>query len=194
MNVLLDLVLCGPGARLCGGMTQLLSRDRDEVCNDPKFWDALAGKESPPIPKEIDISKSSDSDDDDSVSLLSEIEVSKAFNRYQEAWLRQALTSSHAAEEQHDLHLEEIVGTKDSDSLVVSSFDSRMGDTRVLEMEEEKGGCANDSWDDGSSYSSYYFRLRPKSQERETSTSWQTTSTRTTRSARNPCHFHRYDE
>lgn len=194
MNVLLDLVVCGPGARLCGGITQLISNDSDGVCNDPKFWNAFTRNESPPIPKVVEISKSSESDDDDSVSLLSELEVSKAYSRYQEALTLQKNGRVPAGNKDphHDLYLDEVIqGPRDTDSLAVSSFDSRMGDTRFMEMEDDGGDC--DEWDDGSSYSSFYFRLRPKSHEQVASHSWQTTSTRTTRSVRNPSHFHTYD-
>ena len=199
MNVLLDLVVCGPGARLCGGLTHLLSKDRN-VYDDPKFWDDLAGRTSPPIPKEIHISKSSESDDEN--GSVSSLEISKAFrNRHEKDWVLVATTNS---KEKYDLELEELLeGSSDVDSLEMSSFDSRTGDTRDLTKEEEHGQATTGrdrkpSWD-GSSYSSYYFRLHPtctsaaKSPERvKNASSWQTTSTRTTRSARNPSRYPKY--
>ena len=180
MNFLLDMVVCGP--RMCGGVAQILSvgESSTDICG-PKKWrqqvvtvvDPFAD-DAPPIPKVIEVSVDSQEGDDDSVSLLSELEVGKAYTRYRE------LLAAHLnepppcepddeeevedAEEEHDLLFKE-----EDASRAKSEFDNRSGDTRYMmdNGEELKGTrVVHADFDDGSSYSSFYFRIRPsKSQE-----------------------------
>ena len=75
MNVLLDLVVCGPGARMCGGGfskifgaggnnqdTRRRHQTADICIDDPWFWDRLAGMNEPPIPEVIDVINSGSDD------------------------------------------------------------------------------------------------------------------------------------
>jgi len=212
MNKLLDLVECGAGAKMmCGGIAELLDR---------KIRDALA-EDSPPIPSTIEISKDSDSDDDGSVSLLSEEDAARGSAKYRNTIMTYACQERRRRgdenDENHDLHFLEMEESsyekagygkmkekkfRNDGSLACSSFDSRTGDTRVMSLHEKKEDTDDDStlFSDGSSYSSYYFRrgnqnMRSLVPEKAT-TSWQTISTRATAKKRNShLHsFHSYDE
>ena len=186
------------------------------------FWDAFHN-ESPPIPKVVEISRDSEtSSDDDTVSLLSEADVARAFTRYRTTILtyaNQRLDTENDDDDQdddRDLYFLEMekdeteeknvkplgnpVNSDDDDlgSLAWSSFDSRMGDTRVIMMKvtdaKEKYYDRN-NFDDGSSYSSYYFRQPPLSTfvTDKAINSWHTTSSRTTQKFRNPPRFNSYE-
>ncbi|CAB9523460.1 expressed unknown protein [Seminavis robusta] len=138
--------ICGPGARGCGDFAQLL-----QVGDNDNFWDTWNPTKSPPIPSIIEVSIASDGDDD-IVSLLSEVEVAKSRSFQHGMNLKQQQRQTHPGAyaaidlDQHDLMFEIVEDRGDDlreqrrqesqlDSLACSSFDSRMGDTRLMWMD-----------------------------------------------------------
>jgi hypothetical protein len=197
MNALLDLFVCGPSTAMCGGISNLIQGDDADLWNDFKIWNTFSKNPNPPIPKVIDVSLDSSEDNDDMVSMLSEVEVARNLARYRDMLMEEdgghdLLLLEMELEDEDDEPLwhrqkeSPPVVTDDDDELgsLACSFDSRMM------MQKD---C------DGSSYSSYYFRLAPPpvkaldSSKASTSVtpenSWNTTSTHTTHNTRNPSIF-----
>lgn len=172
MNALLDFVVCGPTVRFCHGLSDMIHEDGD-LWSDFNVWDTMLGKDQgPPVPRVVQVSSDSSIgtiNDDDGFEMgfasLSATEVAAAYAEYQD------LVDLNGSDSDLQLHLLEMEDWDDTSFEEDENGLLKLKKKFDQEYKSKTDGlslcCSSsfdsrydkDCFDDGSSYSSYYFRL-----------------------------------